>query len=195
MAVVAMVVVAITAVAMVAVAMSVTGAFCPAQGAGAVVSCGLDRGAFLPRLQHRPCPGTPPPTPQRPSFCPAKRLGGRRPPPSCRAGEGGGRVLLTRRAGTLRAFPNGWVPPGGHAEPGEEVKGRCRGGGCAWTPGPSPGGRSASGSRGLPQRHHAVAFLLPRSAEPHGRLERERGERLRLAAPPPPPPALEATVG
>ncbi|XP_072702779.1 nucleoside diphosphate-linked moiety X motif 17 isoform X9 [Ciconia boyciana] len=112
---------------------SVTGTFCPAHEDAAVVSCGLDGGRFL--LSDMPFPGSTVALLKRPSFCPAKRLG-EQPElalPAELRGRGvaagvavllqasTGRVLLTRRAGTLSIFPNVWVPPGGHVEPGEEL--------------------------------------------------------------------------
>ncbi|XP_068271105.1 nucleoside diphosphate-linked moiety X motif 17 isoform X2 [Nyctibius grandis] len=112
---------------------SVTGTFCPAHEDSALVSCGLDRGRFL--LSDVPFPGSTPVLLKRPSFCPAKRLGERPelPLPAELRGRGvaagvavllrasTGRILLTRRASTLSIFPNIWVPPGGHVEPGEEL--------------------------------------------------------------------------
>lgn len=118
-----------------------------------MVSCGLDRGRFL--LSDVPFPGStlallkvgppppgpvPPPgvsprrhpvpsrplSPQRPPFCPAKRLG-EQPAAAVPAELRGrgvaagvavllrdstGRILLTRRAPTLSIFPSVWVPPG-----------------------------------------------------------------------------------
>ncbi|XP_072702772.1 nucleoside diphosphate-linked moiety X motif 17 isoform X2 [Ciconia boyciana] len=102
---------------------SVTGTFCPAHEDAAVVSCGLDGGRFL--LSDMPFPGSTVALLKRPSFCPAKRLG-EQPElalPAELRGRGvaagvavllqasTGRVLLTRRAGTLSIFPNVWVPP------------------------------------------------------------------------------------
>ncbi|KAM6039521.1 nucleoside diphosphate-linked moiety X motif 17 isoform 2-T2 [Chlamydotis macqueenii] len=132
---------------------------------------------------------------QRPPSCPAKRRGGERA--AAKPGGPGvavavatllrassGRVLLTRRASALRVFPNAWVPPGGQVEPGEELLDaglreleeetglRLDAGTFSWRmlglwesvyP-PTP-------SRGPPRRHHIVAYLLLRSAEPHERLE------------------------
>ncbi|XP_071583221.1 nucleoside diphosphate-linked moiety X motif 17 isoform X5 [Heliangelus exortis] len=71
---------------------------------------------------------------QRPPFCPAKHLEALQVTlPEHLRGHGvvaavavlleatTGHVLLTRRASTLSTFPNVWVPPGGHLEPGEEL--------------------------------------------------------------------------
>ncbi|XP_053857222.1 nucleoside diphosphate-linked moiety X motif 17 isoform X4 [Vidua macroura] len=108
---------------------SVTGVFCPAHMDVALVSCGLEHGHFL--ISDVPFPGSTVTVLKRPPFCPAK-LGGATP--GDREGQPGvaaavavlleaacGHVLLTRRATTLRHFPNVWVPPGGHLEPGEEL--------------------------------------------------------------------------
>ena len=35
--------------------------------------------------------------------------------------DASGHVLLTRRAASMRTFPQAWVLPGGHAEPGERL--------------------------------------------------------------------------
>ncbi|XP_005062990.1 PREDICTED: nucleoside diphosphate-linked moiety X motif 17, partial [Ficedula albicollis] len=108
---------------------SVTGVFCPAHTDVALVSCGLERGHFL--ISDVPFPGSAATVLKRPPFCPAKLEGAK---PGDRGAHPGvaaavavlleapcGSVLLTRRATTLRHFPNVWVPPGGHLEPGEEL--------------------------------------------------------------------------
>ena len=33
-----------------------------------------------------------------------------------------GKLLLTKRASDLRAFPNAWVQPGGHLDPNESLE-------------------------------------------------------------------------
>ncbi|KAM6112576.1 nucleoside diphosphate-linked moiety X motif 17 [Phoenicopterus ruber ruber] len=175
---------------------SVTGAFCPAHEDAAVVSCGLDGGRFL--LSDVPFPGSTTALLKRPSFCPAKRLG-ERPAvalPAELRGRGvaagvavllqasTGRVLLTRRASTLSIFPNVWVPPGGHVEPGEELLDvglreleeetglRLEAGTFSWRMlGLWESIYPPLLSRGLPRRHHVVVYLLLVSAEPHRRLE------------------------
>ncbi|RMB90712.1 hypothetical protein DUI87_32977 [Hirundo rustica rustica] len=109
---------------------SVTGVFCPAHTDAALVSCGLERGRFL--ISDVPFPGSAVTVLKRSPLCPAK-LG--RATPGERGAQPGvaaavavlleaacGRVLLTRRAATLRHFPGVWVPPGGHLEPGEEAR-------------------------------------------------------------------------
>lgn len=175
---------------------SVTGAFCPAHEDAAVVSCGLDSGRFL--LSDVAFPGSTVALLKRPPFCPAKRLG-ERPEialPAELQGRGvaagvavllqasTGRILLTRRASTLSIFPNVWVPPGGHVEPGEELLDvglreleeetglRLDAGTFSWRMlGLWESIYPPMLSRGLPRRHHVVAYLLLLSAEPHQRLE------------------------
>ncbi|KAF3692469.1 Nucleoside diphosphate-linked moiety X motif 17 [Channa argus] len=94
------------------------------------------------------------------------------------------RVLLTRRAKELRIFPNVWVPPGGHLEPEEtlldaglrELEEET---GLKLEPdGVSPKilGLWESVyppmlSRGLPQRHHIVIYMLLHSSFSHLQLQ------------------------
>nr|XP_057909299.1 nucleoside diphosphate-linked moiety X motif 17 isoform X2 [Doryrhamphus excisus] len=95
------------------------------------------------------------------------------------------RVLLTRRAKQLRIFPNVWVPPGGHLEPDEtlleaglrELKEET---GldleAEQFPNPKVLGVWESVyppmlSRGPPQRHHLVVYLLLRSPCTHLQLQ------------------------
>ncbi|XP_044062759.1 nucleoside diphosphate-linked moiety X motif 17 [Siniperca chuatsi] len=94
------------------------------------------------------------------------------------------RVLLTRRAKELRIFPNVWVPPGGHLEPDEtlldaglrelmeetglkleqeEVSPEILG---LWESVYPP-----MLSRGLPQRHHIVIYMLLHSSLSHLQLQ------------------------
>lgn len=94
------------------------------------------------------------------------------------------RVLLTRRAKELRIFPNVWVPPGGHLEPDEtlldaglrelkeetglklepdEVSPKILG---LWESVYPP-----MLSRGLPQRHHIVVYMLLHSSLTHLQLQ------------------------
>ncbi|XP_068586026.1 LOW QUALITY PROTEIN: nucleoside diphosphate-linked moiety X motif 17 [Cebidichthys violaceus] len=94
------------------------------------------------------------------------------------------RVLLTRRAKELRIFPNVWVPPGGHLEPDEtlleaglrELQEET---GLKLEPeGASP---KVLGlwesvyppmlSRGLPERHHIVVYMLLLSPLSHLQLQ------------------------
>ncbi|XP_040899411.1 nucleoside diphosphate-linked moiety X motif 17 isoform X2 [Toxotes jaculatrix] len=94
------------------------------------------------------------------------------------------RVLLTRRAQELRIFPNVWVPPGGHLEPDEtlldaglrelkeetglklepeKVRPKILG---LWESVYPP-----MLSRGLPQRHHIVIYMLLHSSLSHLQLQ------------------------
>uniref|UniRef100_UPI0037E9AE1E nucleoside diphosphate-linked moiety X motif 17 isoform X2 n=1 Tax=Semicossyphus pulcher TaxID=241346 RepID=UPI0037E9AE1E len=94
------------------------------------------------------------------------------------------RVLLTRRAKELRIFPSVWVPPGGHLEPdetlldaglrelkeetgleleAEEVSPKILG---LWESSYPP-----MLSRGLPQRHHIVIYMLLHSSLSHLQLQ------------------------
>ncbi|NXA89167.1 NUD17 protein, partial [Melanocharis versteri] len=110
---------------------SVTGAFCPAHTDVALVSCGLERGHFL--VSDVPFPGSAVTVLKRPPFCPAKlggaTLGDRGGHPGVAAAvavlleAACGHVLLTRRATTLRHFPNVWVPPGECEDGGQELWG------------------------------------------------------------------------
>uniref|UniRef100_A0A1A8Q1M0 m7GpppN-mRNA hydrolase NUDT17 n=1 Tax=Nothobranchius rachovii TaxID=451742 RepID=A0A1A8Q1M0_9TELE len=94
------------------------------------------------------------------------------------------RVLLTQRAKHLRIFPNVWVPPGGHLEPDEtllaaglrELKEET---GLKLKPkevSPKILGLwesvfPAMLSRGLPQRHHIVVYMLLLSPLSHLHLQ------------------------
>ncbi|XP_049660240.1 nucleoside diphosphate-linked moiety X motif 17 isoform X5 [Accipiter gentilis] len=175
---------------------SVTGAFCPAHEDAAMVSCGLDRGRFL--LSDAAFPGSTTALLKRPSFCPAKRLG-EQPElalPAELRGRGvaagvavllqtsTGRILLTRRAGTLSIFPNVWVPPGGHVEPDEELLDvglreleeetglHLEVGTFSWKMlGLWESIYPPMLSQGLPRRHHIVTYLLLLSTESHEQLE------------------------
>ncbi|XP_077431224.1 m7GpppN-mRNA hydrolase NUDT17 isoform X2 [Vanacampus margaritifer] len=170
---------------------SVTGRF----GAGdlASVRCRLDRNRLL--LCRDPA-GVPL---QRPAFCPIKHLSVKEaaaiPLDTQQRGVDVGvaiilqsanqRVLLTRRAKHLRIFPNVWVPPGGHLEPDEtlleaglrELKEET---GLA-VEAEEVASAKVLGvwesvyplmlSRGPPQRHHLVVFVLLRSAHTHSHLQ------------------------
>ncbi|NWZ57245.1 NUD17 protein, partial [Haliaeetus albicilla] len=151
----------------------------------------------------RPVPSghLPHPPPQRPSFCPAKRLG-EQPElalPAELRGRGvaagvavllqtsTGRILLTRRAGTLSIFPNVWVPPGesgrggewkyrlldvGLRELEEETGLHLEVGTFSWRMlGLWESIYPPMLSQGLPRRHHIVTYLLLLSTESHEQLE------------------------
>ncbi|XP_063032207.1 nucleoside diphosphate-linked moiety X motif 17 [Melospiza melodia melodia] len=171
---------------------SVTGVFCPAHTDVALVSCGLERGRFL--ISDVPFPGSTVTVLKRPPFCPAKLRGDA---PGDRGGHAGvtaavavlleatcGHVLLTRRATTLRHFPNVWVPPGGHLEPGEELvaaglRELAEETGLHLEPGTFSWRLLGlweslfppSLSWGPPRCHHIVTYLGLRSAEPRQRLQ------------------------
>ncbi|XP_053906874.1 nucleoside diphosphate-linked moiety X motif 17 isoform X1 [Cuculus canorus] len=180
---------------------SVTGAFCPAHEDAAVVNYALRRHRFL--LSDEAFPGSAAALLQRPPFCPAKRLGQRGERPAAAPGAPGvavavatilqagtGRILLTRRARGLSAFPGLWVPPAalhgtagtaggdGTAAEGERLHlesalsvgvGVSAGAELGVSAPPPPRGVSAAALRRVP---------LP----PPGQdvSQRERGERLRL---------------
>ncbi|CAL1612074.1 unnamed protein product [Knipowitschia caucasica] len=96
------------------------------------------------------------------------------------------RLLLTRRAKTLRIFTNVWVPPGGHIEPDEtvleaglrELKEET---GLSLDPeqvqtqtlGLWESVFPAALSRGLPQRHHIVVYVLLKTRKDHEELQEE----------------------
>ncbi|XP_059195950.1 nucleoside diphosphate-linked moiety X motif 17 [Centropristis striata] len=93
------------------------------------------------------------------------------------------RVLLTRRAGQLRIFPNVWVPPGGHVEPDEtlvdaglreleeETGLQLAADGAARVLGLWESVFPPMLSRGLPQRHHIVIYLLLHCSLSHLQLQ------------------------
>ncbi|XP_077454998.1 ADP-ribosylation factor-like 4aa isoform X1 [Stigmatopora argus] len=146
------------------------------------VSCRVDRN----RLLVSPDPmGIPL---KRPTFCPIKHLSTTASPlDAAQRGVDVGvavilqssnhRVLLTRRAKHLRIFPNLWVPPGGHIEPDEtlveaglrelkEETGLEMEGDQFLTPkvlGVWESVYPLMLSRGYPQRHHLVVYVLLRS--------------------------------
>ncbi|NWW01773.1 NUD17 protein, partial [Oreocharis arfaki] len=177
---------------------SVTGLFCPAHADAALVSCGLERGRFL--ISDVPFAGSAVTVLKRPPFCPAKlggaTLGDRGGHPGVAAAvavlleAACGHVLLTRRATTLRHFPNIWVPPGGRGgtvppdtpnpqlvaaglrELAEETGLRLEPGTFSWRllglwESLSP----PTLSWGPPRCHHIVTYLGLRSAEPRQHLQ------------------------
>lgn len=95
------------------------------------------------------------------------------------------RLLLTRRAASLRIFPNVWVPPGGHIELDEtlieaglrELKEET---GLALAPCDVTSSQLLGLwesvyppmlSRGLPKRHHIVTYMLLQSSLTHLQLQ------------------------
>ncbi|KAM9294065.1 nucleoside diphosphate-linked moiety X motif 17 [Gastrophryne carolinensis] len=176
---------------------SVTGQFCSSHSDWTIVSCGLDQNRFV--ISDRPFHGSAHARLQRPSFCPFKHLSAHQadllPEPIRNRGVDVGvaillqtanrKVLLTRRAETLNIFPNVWVPPGGHMEPGEQLLDaglrelqeetgldlrdeappwRILG---LWESAFPP-----LLSRGLPTRHHIVTYLLLTSKQTHLELQK-----------------------
>ncbi|KAF1388565.1 hypothetical protein PFLUV_G00091610 [Perca fluviatilis] len=158
------------------------------------VNCSLEKNQFLISRAEKGR-GTPL---KRPAFCPIKHLSVAEaaaiPLDVQQRGVDVGvaiilqtaneRVLLTRRAKELRIFPNVWVPPGGHLEPDEtlleaglrELQEET---GLKLEPeGVSPKilGLWESVyppmlSRGLPQRHHIVIYMLLLSSRSHLQLQ------------------------
>ncbi|XP_030248563.1 nucleoside diphosphate-linked moiety X motif 17-like [Sparus aurata] len=173
---------------------SITGHFSDGGGDEVEVNCSLDKNQFV---LHRAERGRGIPL-QRPAFCPIKHLSVTEasaiPLDVQQRGIDVGvaiilqtanqRVLLTRRAKELRIFPNVWVPPGGHVEPDEtlldaglrelqeetglkleqqEVSPKILG---LWESVYPP-----MLSRGLPQRHHIVIYMLLLSSLSHLQLQ------------------------
>ncbi|KAM4014105.1 nucleoside diphosphate-linked moiety X motif 17 [Anomaloglossus baeobatrachus] len=174
----------------------VTGHFSPGSQDRATVNCGLDHNRLI--ISDQPFSGSRKANLQRPSFCPMKNLTAEQaaslPEEMKSRGVDVGvailvqsvnkRVLLTRRTKELRIFPNVWVPPGGHMEDGEQLHEaglrelqeetglNLQGANLPW----SILGLWESAfppllSRGLPQRHHIVAYLLVSSNETHYELQ------------------------
>ncbi|XP_051720720.1 nucleoside diphosphate-linked moiety X motif 17 isoform X2 [Ctenopharyngodon idella] len=158
------------------------------------VSCSLENNRFI--LCDRLCDGGVPL--KRASFCPIKYLSHSEavslPPDTLSRGVDVGvavllqssnqRLLLTRRASSLRIFPNVWVPPGGHLELDEklldaglrelqeetglklspdEISSHLLG---MWESVYPP-----MLSRGPPQRHHIVTYMLLKSSQSHLQLQ------------------------
>ncbi|CAM5174854.1 unnamed protein product [Eretmochelys imbricata] len=175
---------------------SITGHFCAPHEDEAMVSCGLDQNQFV--ISDSEFPGSTRILLKRPSFCPIKHLEERQAAALPEALRGRGvdvgvavvlqsvdrRVLLTRRAKNLSIFPNIWVPPGGHMEPDEQLLEaglrelqeetglRLEPGRFSWTMlGLWESVYPPTLSRGLPRRHHIVAYLLLLSTESHQQLQ------------------------
>ncbi|XP_075700202.1 m7GpppN-mRNA hydrolase NUDT17 [Rhinoderma darwinii] len=162
----------------------------------AMVNCGLDQNRFI--ISDRPFSGSREVELQRPAFCPIKILTADQaaslPAEIASRGVDVGvaillqsvnqKILLTRRSKGLHIFPNVWVPPGGHMEDGEQLLDaglrelqeetglNLRDANLPW----SILGLWESAfppllSRGLPTRHHIVAYLLVSSNETHQELQ------------------------
>lgn len=172
---------------------SITGHFSDC-GDEVEVTCSLEKNQFL---LYRGDKGRGTPL-KRPTFCPIKHLSVTEaaaiPLDVQQRGVDVGvaillqtankRVLLTRRAEKLRIFPSVWVPPGGHVEPEEtlldaglrELREET---GLTLEPervSPKVLGLWESVyppmlSRGLPQRHHIVVYMLLRSSLSHVQLQ------------------------
>ncbi|XP_070690835.1 nucleoside diphosphate-linked moiety X motif 17 [Pempheris klunzingeri] len=173
---------------------SVTGHFSDCGDDEVQMNCSLERNQFI-LYRAEEGRGTPL---KRPAFCPIKHLSVTEaaaiPLDVQQRGVDVGvaillqtanqRVLLTRRAKELRIFPNVWVPPGGHLEPDEtlldaglrelkeetglrlkpeEVSPKILG---LWESVYPP-----MLSRGLPQRHHIVVYMLLLSSLSHLQLQ------------------------
>ncbi|XP_068108329.1 nucleoside diphosphate-linked moiety X motif 17 [Hyperolius riggenbachi] len=173
----------------------ITGQFCAHQNK-AVVNCGLDQNRFI--ISDQQFSGSSSVQLQRPPFCPIKNLSlaqaASLPEQIQSRGVDVGvaillqtankKVLLTRRNKSLNIFPNVWVPPGGHMEPGEQLlEAGLRE---LWeetglnlkneTPPWRILGLWESAfppvlSRGLPTRHHIVTYVLVTSRESHQELQ------------------------
>ncbi|XP_077182905.1 m7GpppN-mRNA hydrolase NUDT17 isoform X2 [Paroedura picta] len=144
---------------------SIVGNFCAASKDSLMVNCGLNQHQFL--ISDTEFAGSRQVLLQRPPFCPIKHLSDAQAASlpaetrdrgvdvavavllqaACR------KVLLTRRSKHLSIFPNLWVPPGGHIEPGEQS---------VYPP---------MLSRGMPKRHHVVVYLLLLSPESYEQLQ------------------------
>ncbi|XP_054847493.1 nucleoside diphosphate-linked moiety X motif 17 isoform X2 [Eublepharis macularius] len=175
---------------------SIVGHFCAACKDSLMVNCGLNQHQFL--ISDTAFAGSRQVLLQRPPFCPIKHLSDAQaallPAETRDRGVDVGvavllqsasqKVLLTRRAKDLSIFPNLWVPPGGHIEPGEQLldaglrelqeeTGLCLQAGefswkmlALWESVYPP-----MLSRGLPKRHHVVVYLLLLSPENHQQLQ------------------------
>uniref|UniRef100_A0A673MVF4 m7GpppN-mRNA hydrolase NUDT17 n=1 Tax=Sinocyclocheilus rhinocerous TaxID=307959 RepID=A0A673MVF4_9TELE len=162
---------------------SITGHFVGSVEDQATVSCSLENNRFI--LCDRMCDGGVPL--KRAAFYSL-------PPDTLNRGVDVGvavllqsanqRLLLTRRASSLRIFPNVWVPPGGHVELDEklldaglrelkeetglklspdEISSQLLG---LWESVYPP-----MLSRGLPKRHHIVTYILLKSSQSHLQLQ------------------------
>ncbi|XP_051999259.1 nucleoside diphosphate-linked moiety X motif 17 isoform X1 [Xyrauchen texanus] len=173
---------------------SITGHFVGSIEDQATVSCSLESNRFV--LCDRLCDGGVPL--KRAPFCPIKYLSDSEAaslaPDTLTRGVDVGvavllqsanqKLLLTRRSSSLRIFPNVWVPPGGHVELDEklldaglrelqeetglklspdEISSNLLG---LWESVYPP-----MLSRGLPQRHHIVTYILLKSSQSHLQLQ------------------------
>ncbi|KAM4663707.1 nucleoside diphosphate-linked moiety X motif 17 [Discoglossus pictus] len=174
----------------------VTGHFSSPQEDRVYVTCRLDQNRFM--ISDRTSSGSSRVQLQRPSFCPIKNLSPAQAASLPEDVQGRGvdvgvavlvqsvnkRVLLTRRSRSLNIFPNVWVPPGGHVEPGEQLLQaglrelqeetgiQLQEGSVSWSMlGLWESVFPPMLCRGLPRRHHIVTFLLVQSGETHQELQ------------------------
>lgn len=172
---------------------SITGHFVGDVEDQATVSCSLDNNRFI--LSDQLYGGIPL---KRAPFCPIKYLSHSEaaslPPDTLNRGVDVGvavllqsanqRLLLTRRASSLRIFPNVWVPPGGHVELDEKLldaglRELQEETGLKLSPdqistqllGLWESVYPPMLSRGLPQRHHIVTYILLKSSLSHLQLQ------------------------
>ncbi|XP_053331069.1 nucleoside diphosphate-linked moiety X motif 17 [Spea bombifrons] len=175
---------------------SITGFFSGSQENTVIVNCGLDQNRFVisdQSFSNSSCVPL-----QRPAFCPISNITPSQvaslPEEVQSRGVDVGvavlvqsvnrKVLLTRRSKSLSIFPNVWVPPGGHIESGEQLLEaglrelqeetglKLHHGSVTW----SMLGLWESAfppllSRGLPRRHHIVAYLLVLTNDTHQQLQ------------------------
>ncbi|XP_075047944.1 m7GpppN-mRNA hydrolase NUDT17 [Mixophyes fleayi] len=161
-----------------------------------LVNCGLDQNRFI--ISDQAFSGSRNVQLQRPSFCPIKNLTPEQAASLPGATQNRGvdmgvavllqtankKVLLTRRSKSLNIFPNVWVPPGGHMEPGEQLleaglrelqeeTGLClRDADLPWRIlGLWESSFPPLLTTGLPTRHHIVTYLLVSSSETHQELQ------------------------
>lgn len=173
---------------------SITGHFVGDVEDQATVSCSLDNNRFI--LSDQLYGGEIPL--KRAPFCPIKYLSHSEaaslPPDTLNRGVDVGvavllqsanhRLLLTRRASSLRIFPNVWVPPGGHVELDEKLldaglRELQEETGLKLSPdqistqllGLWESVYPPMLSRGLPQRHHIVTYILLKSSLSHLQLQ------------------------
>ncbi|XP_036439296.1 nucleoside diphosphate-linked moiety X motif 17 [Colossoma macropomum] len=163
---------------------SITGHFTGSVDDQATVNCSLENNRFV-LCEGSQEGGVPL---KRAPFCPIKFLSHSEaaslPPDTLNRGVDVGvavlletanqRLLLTRRAATLRIFPNVWVPPGGHVEMDEKLldaglRELREETGLKLNPEDISSTRLLGLwesvyppmlSRGLPQRHHIVTYML-----------------------------------
>ncbi|XP_056401526.1 nucleoside diphosphate-linked moiety X motif 17 [Hyla sarda] len=174
----------------------ITGHYSSGNQDRATVNCSLDQNRFI--ISDQPFSGSRKVSLQRPDFCPIKNLTAKQAASLPEEIRGRGvdvgvaillqtvnkRILLTRRSKELHIFPNVWVPPGGHMEEGEQLLEaglrelqeetglNLQGADLPWRIlGLWESVFPPLLSRGLPRRHHIVAYLLVLSNETHQELQ------------------------